>query len=275
MIELPEAVTLSKQINETIKGKTIYNVIPVQNANKLAWYVGDPLNYPKLLKNKTIKSSTNHAGIVEISLGDRLMLFSDGINLRFFTDEKNIPKKHQLLIKFTDETFLSASIQMYGGICCFLKGDYESEYYTAALEKPSPLTENFNEAYFNKLLESVNLSKYSVKAFLATEQRIPGVGNGTLQDILFTAKLHPKIKMDMLSKAEIKKLFKAIKTVLNKMTNAGGRNTEKDLFGEPGKYKTLLSKNTVGKPCPICSSLIEKMSYMGGSVYVCPVCQKL
>lgn|GEM_PF-2077218 len=31
------------------------------------------------------------------------------------------------------------------------------------------------------------------KAFLATEQRIPGLGNGVLQDILWTARIHPKL----------------------------------------------------------------------------------
>jgi formamidopyrimidine-DNA glycosylase len=42
----------------------------------------------------------------------------------------------------------------------------------------------------------------SAKAFLATEQRIPGLGNGVLQDILFTAGIHPKRKMAAISEEE-------------------------------------------------------------------------
>ena len=59
------------------------------------------------------------------------------------------------------------------------------------------------------------------------------------------------------------------------MVNYGGRDTEKDLFGNTGGYKTILSNKTVNKPCPKCSSKIIKKAYMGGSVYFCPKCQPL
>jgi formamidopyrimidine-DNA glycosylase len=59
------------------------------------------------------------------------------------------------------------------------------------------------------------------------------------------------------------------------MTQKGGRNTEKSLYGGYGGYETKLSKNTLDKPCPICGSKIIKESYMGGSIYFCEGCQKL
>ena len=62
--------------------------------------------------------------------------------------------------------------------------------------------------------------------------------------------------------------------VLGKMTEAGGRDTERDLLGEKGGYRTLLSKLTVGKPCPYCGNSIQKASYLGGTVYFCPKCQE-
>ncbi len=58
------------------------------------------------------------------------------------------------------------------------------------------------------------------------------------------------------------------------MARQGGRDTEKDLFGNFGGYITLMSKNTVGKACPVCGGLIQKQAYMGGSIYFCPSCQK-
>ncbi|HWQ74919.1 MAG TPA: zinc finger domain-containing protein [Syntrophomonas sp.] len=42
-----------------------------------------------------------------------------------------------------------------------------------------------------------------------------------------------------------------------------------------GRYRTILSKNTVGKPCPVCGSEILKAAFMGGAVYWCPACQPL
>ena len=59
------------------------------------------------------------------------------------------------------------------------------------------------------------------------------------------------------------------------MIENGGRDTEKDLFGNAGGYTTKLSKNTAGKLCRNCGSIIKKESYMGGSIYYCNKCQKL
>ena len=53
----------------------------------------------------------------------------------------------------------------------------------------------------------------------------------------------------------------------------GGRDTERDLFGCFGGYKTRLSKNTVDTACEICGGTIKKEAYMGGSIYYCGGCQ--
>jgi formamidopyrimidine-DNA glycosylase len=113
----------------------------------------------------------------------------------------------------------------------------------------------------------------SIKALLATEQRIPGIGNGVLQDILFNAGIHPKRKKSKVSDFQKAELFHSLKVTLKSMTDLGGRDTEKDFFGHFGGYKTLLSKNTIKKPCPNCGLAIVKEAYLGGTVYFCPVCQ--
>jgi formamidopyrimidine-DNA glycosylase len=53
-----------------------------------------------------------------------------------------------------------------------------------------------------RLLSPDAVQKLSLKAALATEQRIPGLGNGSLQDILWQAHLHPKRKTNTLSDEE-------------------------------------------------------------------------
>ncbi len=113
----------------------------------------------------------------------------------------------------------------------------------------------------------------SVKAFLATEQRFPGIGNGVLQDILFEAGIPPKRKVGTFTEAEWDRLLHTTGSVLRKMWEKGGRDTEKDLFGSPGGYRTKLSKITYRSGCPVCGGPITKEAYLGGSVYYCPVCQ--
>lgn len=213
--------------------------------------------------------------MVEARAGKAVLLFGDGVVLRYHEPGEALPRKHQLLIGFEDGSVLTASVQMYGGLWCFPCGKMENPYYDAAREKPSPLTDQFDEAYLGDVISSARNRNLSAKGLLATEQRIPGLGNGTLQDLLLAAGIHPKRKVDTLGRPEEERLFHAVKRTLAEMTRLGGRNTERDLFGVPGGYRTKLSKNTVGGPCPECGAVIQKEAYMGGSIYFCPGCQPL
>ncbi|NLV50399.1 MAG: endonuclease VIII [Clostridiales bacterium] len=274
MLELPESLTIAEQLNKAVRGKKIRSVAANTSAHKFAFYHGDPVGYEPLLSGQTIGESCGIGAMIEISAGDRRLVFGDGANLRFYEDLSEAPQKHQLLIGFDDGTALVCSVQMYGAVLAFTDGEYENKYYQTAKSKPQPVTEAFDEKYFESL-RTEDSGKLSAKAFLATEQRIPGLGNGVLQDILFTSRIHPKRKIGTLSNAEYKLLFSSVKDTLCEMTRLGGRDTEKDLFGSPGGYRTLLSKNTVSKPCPVCAQPIQKAPYMGGAIYWCPACQPL
>jgi formamidopyrimidine-DNA glycosylase len=274
MIELPEAAVLAKQINETVVGKRIANVVAGHTPHKLAWYFGDPQEYKGLLTGKVVSGAASYGGQVEITAGKAKLLFSDGMSLRYYNRGAKLPDKHQLLIEFDDGSSLIGWVQMYGGLSAFPEGKNDNKYYLIAKEKPFPLSADFGEDYFKSLFDE-GTAKLSLKAFLATGQRIPGLGNGVLQDILFNAKMHPKKRVGTLSAAGEKVLFGSIKNTLSEMTVKGGRDTENDLWGKPGGYKTKLSKNTIGQPCPVCGTLIKKEAYLGGSIYYCARCQKM
>ena len=92
MIELPEAINYAKQLNETIKGKTILKVIAGQTTHKFTWFYGEPENYQKMLKNKTIGETHSFGGYVEISIDNMKILFHEGLNLRYFEDISKIPR---------------------------------------------------------------------------------------------------------------------------------------------------------------------------------------
>ena len=276
MIELPEAIVLSKQVNEMVTNKEIVRVIAEQSPHKFAWYHKDPQQYADILVGRSIQQAKPVGGLLELQIGDAKLVFSDGVNLRYYSAGSKLPVKHQLFTEFEDGSALVASVQMYGGLSCYPQGEEEtSSYYMVANEKPSPLSNEFNEAYFDAMSSAIELQKLSAKAFLATEQRIPGLGNGVLQDILWKAKIHPKRKMNTLSEEEKDILYRSIKEVLLEMTEAGGRDTEKNLLGIAGGYETAMSRNHVGEHCHVCGQPIIKEAYLGGSVYYCGNCQKL
>ena len=274
MIELPEAVNMAGQLRTTFSGKRITSVIAEQTPHKLAWYFGKPAEYSKLLIHKKCGEARGFGSMVEMDVEENRLLFTEWVNLRFHQEGEPHPTRHQLLIEFDDHTALSASVQMYGGLGAFPAGELDNPYYLVSKEKTSPLSPDFNKSYFYQIISPSDAQKLSLKALLATKQRIPGLGNGVLQDILFNAKMHPKRKVNSLSENDKKALFQAVRSTLTAMTENGGRDTELDLFGQPGGYQTILCKNSVNQPCPICGTIIKKEAYLGGSIYYCEHCQK-
>lgn len=272
MLELPEAAVLAAQINQTLSGAQIVRATAGHSPHKFAWYSGVPGEYNARLSGKRIATATPYGGTVEMQVDGWLLVVST--TLRYHPAGKPWPKKHQLLLEFDNGSAASATIQMWGGLFCFPAGEQGGEIieYQSARQKPSPLSAEFDRAYFDQLFTE-DSGKLSAKAFLATEQRIPGLGNGVLQDILWKARIHPKRKLADLDDDEFERMYAAVKSVLHEMTIQGGRDTERDLFGNQGGYQTILSKNTVDTPCPSCGTLIRKEAYMGGSIYVCDGCQ--
>lgn len=274
MQELPEAKTIATQLNQTVIGKKIISVTANHSPHKFAFFFGDPMDYEGKLKGKKIDRATYYAGFVEMELGNIRILLGDGVNTRYYEPDVFFPEKHQLALEFEDHSHLVCSVQMYGGIWVYEEGQNDNEYYRIAKSKPTPLQDDFDESYFQKLYQACK-PNVSSKAFLATEQRIPGLGNGTLQDILFEAKVHPKTKLGQLTKEEMHTLFYQVKHIMKQMTEQNGRDTEKDLFGNPGQYHVRLSKLTVKDPCPVCQGSLTKETYLGGTIYYCPSCQPL
>lgn len=274
MLEIPESNTLAKQANTFLKGKTIQNVVAGASVHRFAFYFGDPAMYPKLLNGKALTGARAVGGQAELFAEDARILFGDGANVRYLAPGETPPKKHQLLLEFTDGSSVVCTVSMYAGLWAYPDGENDNPYYLVALKKPNPLTDAFDKVWFEKLLAEAKPS-LSTKAFLATEQRIPGLGNGVLQDILFQAGVHPKSKLSALGSGDLDRLYLSVKETLAEMARLGGRDTEKDLFGNPGGYHSILSKLTLAYPCPVCGGAITRQAYLGGNVYFCSSCQPL
>lgn len=274
MIELPEAINLGKQADEKLSGKTVTALFNATKPHKFAFFNGDPLHYKDLLTGKKIISARGFGMYIDICFqGGITLSIGDGVNWIYGEKDGEIPVNYQLLLGFDDESFLAFTISMYGMIYAF-EGELDNPYYKRSLESISPLDDRYTQEEFGKLFADARKS-LSAKALLATQQRIPGVGNGVTQDILFNARIHPKRKITTLSDEEKEKLYFSLKNTLKKMTDLGGRDTQTDMYGRKGGYSTILSSLTWKNPCPVCGDTIIKEAYLGGTVYYCPTCQPL
>lgn len=272
MLELPEVMTLAGQITSALKGKIVKQVYPPTKEHKFCWFYGNPQDYDMALKGASIVRAEGFGMFMDIVFDNGLRLsLDDGASPRLSPPVKE-QKNYQLKIEFDDSTALVFTVAMYGGIQ--LHGDqFDNCYYSLSRESLSPVSDGFDRVFYEKL--SSAKPALSAKAFLATEQRFPGVGNGTCQDILFDAGINPKTKISLLSGDDTQRLLNSMVSVLGEMIRLGGRDTEKDLFGAAGGYRTKLSRSTIGQGCPRCGGNIVKEAYLGGSVYYCPHCQPL
>ena len=277
MIEIPETYVLSEQIEQTLTGKTIISAAANTHPHSFAWYTGDPAAYGAMLAGKKVTGANPGTGYTcggntEIVCEDMLLVISTPI--KFHAPGVKLPAKHQLLLEFEDASHMSCTVQMWGSMFCAPVTESDKLGHFEYRHLPDPLTEAFNEAYFDRLFGAAKPS-LSAKAFLATEQRIPGLGNGVLQDILFNARIHPKRKLETMNDRDKQALFNSVKSTLAEMRELGGRDTEKDLFNRNGGYRTILSKNTIAQPCRQCGGGLTRQAYLGGNIYFCAACQPL
>ena len=66
MIEIPEAFVLASQIDESLSGKIVDGVEVPENSGKFSFYLGDQLEYRKLLISSIFSSARAIGGMVEI-----------------------------------------------------------------------------------------------------------------------------------------------------------------------------------------------------------------
>jgi formamidopyrimidine-DNA glycosylase len=277
MIELPEAIIIARQISKGLRGKQIASGVRGSSPHKFA-FTGKHSNeeFAAIVKDKTIGAARAEGWIILTDLEPDyvLSLGCGGERILYHTDEKKLPKKHQLLLNFKDGTYLTVAVSGWGEVRLIEQSELP-EHPHIKKNAVSALSGAFTFNYFNGLFDALpENSRASAKYFIISEPGIWGIGNGCLQDILYRARIHPKRLMVSLSAEERQALYKAIRQTLAEMVELGGRDSEFDLHNQPGGYQRILHSKTVGNPCHECGTPIEKTQYLGGAVYYCPSCQK-
>lgn len=276
MFELPEIVTLAKQINGTLTDRIVKQGNLGNAPHKFVWYNRTPREFGALTHGKTIGEARAKGKWLMISLepGYVLVLGECGGKALFHPVGSPPPKKYHLLFAFEDGSAFSVTTQMWGALELYESGQEWNRQYLRDM-RPTPVDSSFTFEYFSALIDELAQGdKRSAKGLLTQEQLIPGLGNAIAQDILFRAKLHPKHPIAELNRAQKRLLHRAIQKTVNEIIKMGGRNDEYDLHNHPGNYQRLMSREAVGHPCPICGTKIEKMQYLGGACYLCPNCQQ-
>jgi formamidopyrimidine-DNA glycosylase len=275
VIELPEATTIARQITAELRGKRIADGDRGNSPHKFAFYNRSPEEYAAILKDKTMGEASVNGPLIlaAVEPGYTLILGGGGERIVYHRSAESLPKKYQLYLHFTDDTYLTVTVQGWGSVF-LLEKEQVPHHQFVDLRNPSPLDDAFTAERFHGLFAALPPDDArSVKYFMISKPGVLGVGNGCLQDILWRAKIHPRRKAVELTPTEQQALYSAIREMLQKMVDGGGRDGDYDLYNRPGGYKRVLHSKAVGQPCPNCGTPIEKAAYLGGAVYYCPKCQ--
>lgn len=140
---------------------------------------------------------------------------------------------------------------------------------------PEPLEDAFSEEYF---IETLSRSHRSLKTLLLDQTRVLGLGNIYAVEALFLAGIHPLKFADTLSKPRARKLYQAIRKVLQEAINVGStlkidlNDGEASYFGSSEKFWNVYERE--GEPCVNCGTKIRRIAQSGRSTYYCPRCQR-
>jgi formamidopyrimidine-DNA glycosylase len=275
MIELPEALVIARQMNEVLAGKRIAYGNRGNATHKFAFSSGSSAAYEEIFKGKRMVGTEGHGSAILVSIEPDyvLVLGGGGERILFHQEERTLPKKYHLLLHFEDGTYLTVTVQGWGNTLLLPQAEAGTHPHVQK-DRITPLDDAFTWDYFHRLFSSVDEdSATSIKYFIISEPGVWGIGNGCLQDILFRAKIHPRRRVIDVAEDEQRVLYDAIKDTLTRMVASGGRESERDLYGNRGKYVRILDSKTKGKPCPECGTPIKKIQYLGGACYLCPSCQ--
>lgn len=157
----------------------------------------------------------------------------------------------------------------------------------AALERlgPEPWDENLTPA---TLAAALRQSRQAIKVRLLDQAVVAGLGNLYASEVLFRARISPRRPAGQLKPTEVRRLHRAIRTVLAEAIRRGstvpldwsGTAGRDRLFyygraaGAPIHYvERLAVYGRAGKPCRRCGSRVRRLVQAGRSTFYCPQCQ--
>jgi formamidopyrimidine-DNA glycosylase len=275
VFELPEFVTLARQMNATLTGRTIRHGSLGNSPHKFVWYNRAPEEFDQLCAGKTVSTARSRGKWLFVSLDPGyVLLFGEcGGRILYHPPGSALPPKLHLWLAFEDGSSLTATTTMWGAMELHEAGQEENRQYVKGM-CATPVDAAFTPDYLNALIDEASAAeKRSAKALLTQDQLIPGLGNAIAQDILFRARLHPRHAIADLGPDQRQRLYSAIVGTTAEAIAMGGRYDEFDLYNQPGGYARLMDSRSAGQPCPECGTAIDRIQYLGGACYLCPRCQ--
>lgn len=191
---------------------------------------------------------------------------------RAFSDPRN--QHIRLVFSFTDGTRLLYSDARKFGTLHALPTAYLARHLGLSALGPDALRHRWTPAALSAALRAHDTT---VKQALLDQTRLAGIGNIYADEILWTARLHPRTRTTDVTRADAGRLVSALRQVLTKAVRRRGSsiNDFRDVRGRKGTYGSVRKAyQRHGQPCFRCGATLARMIVGGRGTHVCPSCQR-
>lgn len=266
MPELPEVETIKRELEKTVLGKKIADV--VINNSKVIRQLSSS-EFKKDVTGSTINNILRKAKVLVLELSNGKSLV---IHLKM-TGQLIYPgtaKASRVSFRFSDGTLLDFNDRRLFAELRVMD-DWRSLKFIKGLG-PEPF--DLKESEFSRMLSG---RKTKIKPLIMDQSFISGVGNLYAAEALFRSRILPGRSASSLSEKEKNLLFNELKDTLREAIEHKGSSVDQyvQLTGRPGGYvKFHKVYGREGKPCLICKSTIKRISLGGRGTYFCPKCQR-
>ena len=133
---------------------------------------------------------------------------------------------------------------------------------------------------FDAFRQRFTRTRTAIKIALMDQSRLAGIGNLYASEILFTARVNPFRSCDSISRAQWKRIFTSMRTVLTAAIHHEGSTladgTYRNALNHPGRYQNQHQVyDRAGERCPRCGrSRIRRAVQSQRATFYCPTCQR-
>jgi formamidopyrimidine-DNA glycosylase len=115
MLEIPEYVTLARQMADSLSGKRISCGTLGNSPHKFVWYNRKPSEFAAIVKGKTIGKAHSRGRWLFVPIQPSYVLVFGECGGKIILHEpgSQLPKKYHLSQHFEDGSFLSATTQIF------------------------------------------------------------------------------------------------------------------------------------------------------------------
>jgi len=274
MPELPEVETVRRTLKKMIIGKTI-DSIDIYYSKIIKEISVD--EFRNKLVGQTLKDINRYGKYLIFIFEDISLISHLRMEGKYFIKDKLEPlEKHEhIVFNFTDGSSLRYhDFRKFGTMNLRLLDEI---YTTLPISKLGyePYDKLMTVEHLKGLLKNKNRA---IKSCLLDQTIMTGLGNIYVDEVLFSAKLHPERLANSLNDRDYKNIITSATIILNKAVELGGTTIRSytSSLGVTGRFQNELNIHMKkGELCPICSTVIEKKKVNGRGSYYCPNCQRI